>query len=417
MVPGISLESSRKAALLSETRTGVYAAAGIHPNELCPDSHSPDITLDLPEILLHPRVIAVGETGLDFYRDRVPEKLQIEVFKEHISLAEAFGLTLIVHSRGAEGEVLDVLGDDVTVPVIMHCYTGGDDTARKAADRGYYIGFTGALTFRKNDRLRDLAASLPADRILIETDAPYMSPEPVRGRRNEPSNVRYIADTVSDVWRRDPEETAVTLMRNSLRAMQLGPDRRTDLVYLLYGNIYMNITGRCSNRCRFCIKDRTDGIGGYYLAHHCEPLEERLDSVIGALTPDMGKELVFCGYGEPTMRPELLKRLAGSASERGFSVRLNTNGTCLSRLSPGETFELLEPFDTVSISLNASGREEYSSICRPQDENAWDRLIEFIELARMAASVRLTAVRYPGVEVESVKELAESLSLPLKVRG
>ena len=179
----------------------------------------------------------------------------------------------------------------------------------------------------------------------------------------------------------------------------------------------MNITGRCTNRCRFCIKERTDGIGGYYLAHHGEPFEGRLESIIGTLSPHMGKELVFCGYGEPTMRPELLKRLARSADGRGFSVRLNTNGTCLSWLSLEETAELLEPFDAVSISLNTSCREEYNTICRPADGNAWDRLMEFIELAGRVASVSLTAVRYSGIEMESVQKLAKNLSLPLRIRG
>jgi TatD DNase family protein len=179
----------------------------------------------------------------------------------------------------------------------------------------------------------------------------------------------------------------------------------------------MNITGRCSNRCRFCIKDRADGIGGYYLAHHGEPLEGRLESIIETLSPRMGEELVFCGYGEPTMRPELLKKLARSAAGKGFPVRLNTNGTCLSWLSHEETALLLEPFDTVSISLNTSCREEYNNICRPADGNAWDRLMEFIDLAGRTASVCLTAVRYSGVEMESVKKLAKNLSLPLRIRG
>jgi len=379
MVPGISLESSLKAAFLSETRAGVYAAAGIHPNEFDPDI--PFDPADISEILLHPRVIAVGETGLDFYRDRVPGKLQIEVFKEHIRLAETFGFTLIVHSRNAEREVLDVLGDDSTVPVIMHCFTGPSDIALEAADRGYYIGFAGPVTFTGNHRLRDLAGSLPQDSILIETDAPYLSPEPLRGSRNEPSNVRYIAEALSEIWDTDAMMTSGILMKNSLEALQLGGVRRTDLVYLLYGNIYMNITGMCTNRCRFCIKERADGIGNYYLKHHREPLEERLESIIDSLSPRTEGELVFCGYGEPTMRPELLKKLARSASGRGFTVRLNTNGTCLSWLSPSETASLLEPFDTVSVSLNASCRDEYNTVCRPADENAWDRLLEFIELA------------------------------------
>ena len=414
LVPGISTESSLRAAFLSETRTGVFAAAGIHPNEFNPES--PDNPDDITEILLRPRVIAVGETGLDLYRDRVPAGLQIKLFEEHIRMAETFGLTLIVHSRSAEREVLDVLGDDVAVPVIMHCYTGPDDIAREAAERGYYIGFAGPLTFRRNLRLRELAGSLPADSILIETDAPYLSPEPVRGRRNEPSNVKYIADAISDIWGSDPEETDRILMRNSMNALQLGSSRRTDLVYRLHGNIYMNITDRCDNQCRFCIKERADGIGGYYLKHHGEPDEERLKSIVGILRPHMEEELVFCGYGEPTMRPELLSKLAASASDRGFSVRLNTNGTSLTRMSAEETVELLKAFDTVSVSLNACCREEYNSICRPKNENTWDRLMEFIELAERVVSVRLTAVRYPGVNMKSIAGLAKRLNLPFRIR-
>lgn len=415
MVPGISIESSLEAAFLSENRTGVYAAAGIHPNEFGTDfQYNP---ADISGILLRPGVIAVGETGLDLYHERTHAELQIEMFTRHIRLAEAFGLTLIVHSRNAEKEVLDVLDYDIDVPVILHCFTGPSDIAMEAAERGYYIGFAGPLTFRKNHRLRDLVRSLPHDRILIETDAPYLSPEPLRGRRNEPSNVRYVADAVSEIWDMDISATAEILKNNSLNVLQRGSRPRTDLVYSLYGNIYMNITGRCANRCSFCIKERADGIGGYYLKHHDEPPEGRLESIIETLSPHMGKELVFCGYGEPTMRPELLGRLARSAADRGFPVRLNTNGTCLSWLSHEETALLLEPFDTVSISLNSSCREEYNSICRPSDGNAWDRLMEFIQLAGKAASVSLTAVRHSGAEMQSVKKLAKKLDFPLRIRG
>ena len=413
MVPGISVKSSVRAAELSEIYHGIYAAAGIHPNEI----ESPCDFDDIPEILLNPGVIAVGETGLDLYHDRIPVELQIEYFKKHISLAEAFGLTLIVHSRSAEREVLDVLGDDVAVPVIMHCYTGPDTIAREAASRGYYVGFAGPLSFKKNGRLRDLAGSLPADRILIETDAPYLSPEPVRGKRNEPSNVKYIAGILSQIWGTNPEDTSEILLSNSLKALQMAHPRRTDLAYRMYGNIYMNITDRCTNSCMFCIKDRTDGIGGYHLKHHGEPDGKQLESIIEQLQPGMGNELVFCGYGEPTMRPELLKRLAERASEKGFPVRLNTNGTCLERLSLEKTVELLEPFDSVSVSLNASCKDEYNGICRPSEETAWESLMKFIELAVKSASVKLTAVSYPGLDIESVAKLAASLNLPFRARG
>ncbi len=409
------MESSIRAAEISRSRSGVYAAAGVHPNDL--NSEASDCTDFIAGILLHPAVVAVGETGLDLYHDRIPLTRQRECFRKHIVMAEAFGLTLIVHSRNAEREVLDTLPENLSVPVIMHCYTGPDDIAMEAASRGYYIGFAGPVTFQRNDRLRDLARSLPVDRILIETDSPYLSPEPVRGRRNEPSNVSFIAETLSEIWDENYEDTAEILLRNSLEALQLSPLRRTDLAYRLSGNIYMNITGKCSNNCRFCIKNMTDGIEGYYLKHHEEPGRERLEAIIELLEPDMGNELVFCGFGEPTMRPELLRNLAEKASEKGFSVRLNTNGTCLERLSFEETAELLAPFNSVSVSLNASSREEYNRICRPAEATAWDSMMKFIELAEKIASVRLTAVKYPGLDMGPVRELAGNLNLPFRARG
>ncbi len=415
MVPGITPESSRKAAQLSGKYQGVFAAAGIHPNEA--DINSADMLTDIARTVLYPGVIAVGETGLDFFHKRVSASLQIELFEKHIHLAEIFGLTLIVHSRDAEETVLDVLGENPEVPVIMHCYTGPDKVAQEAADRGFFIGFAGPLTYRRNDRLRKLAGLLPKEQVLVETDAPYLTPEPVRGKRNEPSYVIHTAGVLADLWNMDMLSASKILLDNSLRAFQLAPVARTDLVYMLYNRIYMNITGRCTNHCLFCVKDRTDGIGGYYLKHHEEPSFKALKDIVGALQPEWAEEIVFCGYGEPTMRPELLQALAKTVAEKGFSVRLNTNGLCLERLSPEETLGLLEPFDDVSISLNASDMEEYNAVCVPENDSAWDNLQKFIQLSRKVCRTRLTAVRYPGADMKSVAAYALKINLPLRIRG
>ncbi|MCK5065172.1 MAG: TatD family nuclease-associated radical SAM protein [Candidatus Fermentibacteraceae bacterium] len=414
MVPGISSDISRKAAELSGYQ-GIYAAAGIHPNEA--DIDSIDMLPDIVRTVLYPGVLAVGETGLDFFHKRVSHSLQIELFEKHIHLAAIFGLTLIVHSRDAEETVLAVLGDNPGVPVIMHCYTGPDEIAQEAADRGFFIGFAGTLTYRQNDRLRRLAASLPKEQVLVETDAPYLAPEPVRGERNEPCYVVHIAKVLADLWNMDMLSASKTLLDNSLRAFQLAPVPRTDLVYMLYNRIYMNITGRCTNHCLFCIRDRTDSLGGYYLKHHEEPSEKRLKDIVCMLQPEWAEEIVFCGYGEPTMRSELLSTLANTASEKGFSVRLNTNGLCLERLSPEETLRLLEPFNDVSVSLNAPDMEEYNALCVPDSDSAWDNLLEFIQLSRKICRTRLTAVRYPGADMETVTAYAEKLNLPLRIRG
>ena len=286
-----------------------------------------------------------------------------------------------------------------------------------AVDRGYFIGFAGPLTYRRNDRLRKLAGILPKDKVLVETDAPYLTPEPVRGEKNEPCFVIHTALMMSDIWNTDMLSASKILLDNSLRAFQLAPMPRTDLVYMLYNRIYMNITGRCTNQCRFCVRDRTDGLGGYYLKHHEEPSEKRLKDIVDILQPEWAEEIVFCGYGEPTMRPELLFKLADTASEKGFSVRLNTNGLCLDRLSSEETLRLLEPFDDVSISLNASDMEEYNAICVPDSDSAWDNLLEFIQLSRKICRTRLTAVRHSGADMKSVAAFAEEIKLPLRIRG
>ncbi|OPL19982.1 MAG: hypothetical protein AVO35_00560 [Candidatus Aegiribacteria sp. MLS_C] len=371
----------------------------------------------IASLLVRPGVVAVGETGMDLYHDRVPVERQEELFRAHIRMAAAFGLTLVVHSRDAEEKVLQVLGDGPGVPVVMHCYTGPSKTAAAAAEKGFYVGFAGPLTYRGNQRLRELAASLPPDRILAETDSPYLSPEPVRGRRNEPANLVYIVETLSEAAGRDPGDISAQLMQNSLRAFQLGEHRRTDLIYSLYGNIYVNMTGQCTNSCRFCIRDRTDGLGGYYLRHDAEPEESRLREIVSLLPEGSGRKLVFCGYGEPTMRPALLFDLAVSAYRKGYRVRLNTNGTCLLWLSRERTADLLGQFGTVSISLNASSREEYDRLCRPGSPEAWDSLMAFIRMAAEISSPVLTAVRYPGVDMDAVGALAGSLGIPFRIRG
>ncbi|MBD3277423.1 MAG: radical SAM protein [Candidatus Aegiribacteria sp.] len=415
MVPGIDPQTSRLAADLSGEFPSIFASAGIHPNLTGIDSSGS--MGEVADLLVEPGVVAVGETGLDFYRMTIPKEVQKSSLRKHLEMAEAFGMTLIVHSRGAEAEVLEQLGDNVEVPVIMHCYTGPDEVACAAARRGWFIGFAGPLTYKKNGYLRELAGSLPPDRILAETDSPYLSPEPVRGVRNEPSNLVYIAETLAAVMDLELDSTAKILRRNALEAFQLGGNRRTDLVYRLYGNIYMNITGKCDNSCRFCIRQRTDGLGGYYLRHHSDPEPERLRSIIDLLTVHPGEELVFCGYGEPTMRPALLEELAGRASRKGFTVRLNTNGTCLTRMSADRASEMLAHFDKVSVSLNASCRDEYRELCRPGDPRAWDELLRFVELASEISSVRATAVRYPGIDTKAVKRLARRLGLTFRTRG
>ncbi len=417
LVPGTDAASSEAAADLAASHPGVFAAAGIHPSEAEAGSVGA-LRSQVLRTALRPEVIAIGETGMDMHRPGAPAGTQADLLAAHLHAAEALGLPLVVHSRDAEPEVLEVLGDAPRCPVVLHCYTGPGESARRASERGFMVGLAGAVTYRANSGLRETVASLPPESLLLETDAPWLSPEPVRGGRNEPANVRHVLRAVAGALGRPEREVAEQTTRSARRTLGLAAPRRTDLVYVLRGTIYLNITGRCTNSCTFCIRGLTEGLGGYHLAHHGEPEAWRLRRLVGLLEPSWSGsgELVFCGYGEPTMRPGLLRELADAASRRGFRVRLNTNGLCLSRMEEGETRRMLAPFDVVSVSLNAPDAETYERVCRPGTGDAWRELMAFIRLAAEMKDVRLTAVGRSGVEEEATGDLASSMGLSFRMR-
>lgn len=417
LVPGIDIASSRTAARLAAQYDGVWAAAGIQPTNV-PDCGD-EVLGELKRLLLESGVIAVGETGLDCYHDQTTLSAQIEWLHLHIVLAEDLGYPLVLHSRSAEDRLLEELPTDLDVPVILHCYTGSQGIALKAVDRGYYIGFAGPLTYKSNDELRELVRLLPADRILVETDSPWLSPEPFRGSVNEPARVGLVADAVASSRGLSREEARSLLWRNSLDALLLAPGcRRTDLLYRLGNNLYANITGRCNCDCIFCLRFRQDGVGGYYLKHREEPSSDRLKACFELLEPGWFEELVFCGFGEPTQRGDLLIELASIARRKGYRTRLDTNGLALELMHERKVRKLLGCFDRVSVSLNESSEKGYGKICRTGYQDPWGSLLRFISLSkRTGCQTTLTAVRYPGVDLTGAENLAGELGLPFRIRG
>ena len=415
LVPSVDLPSSRASSGIAGER-GLWSAAGLHPNHL--EEASEDSFHGIRRLCLLPQAAAVGETGLDHYRDRFPRKLQLHWFQRQIGLAEALGLPLVVHSRGAEEEVLDVLPGNPSFPVILHSWNGGLETTGKALSRGFYMGFTGAVTYRRSASAGVFDA-VPRELVLPETDAPFLPPEPFRGRRNEPAHTGVVARWIALRWGVPVAEACSVLWENSLRAFRLHPEnRRTHLVYPLEDRLYVNLTGLCDSDCAFCVRKRQDGIGGYFLRHPEEPSRESLLAALKAAEPREYAEVVFCGYGEPTMRPDLLAEAADMASAAGAATRLNTNGLCLDRLSPEETGNLLRRFTRVSVSLNASGAAEYRRICPGGCDDGWEKLMSFIRLVgKLGISGRLTAVAGSGADIPKVRALASRLEMPFTLRG
>lgn len=193
---GTNLETSQKALEIAESADGIFAAAGFHPADS--EKATADALERLPELLKHKKVVAVGETGLDFFRDYAPRDVQENAFRAHIRLARDFQLPLIIHSRAAEARVLDVLAEEGAQNVggILHCFAGNAEEAQRAVELNFHLGFGGIVTF-KNSGALPVALGVPRERLVLETDCPFLAPVPKRGKRNEPAYVWHVADCLA----------------------------------------------------------------------------------------------------------------------------------------------------------------------------------------------------------------------------
>ena len=219
---GYDVPTSERAVEIASAKEQIYATAGIHPNESSAASEADWARIQ--ELLRSPKVVAVGETGLDYYRDRSPAQVQRRAFERQIRLAEELDLPIVVHSRNAVRECLDMLSD-VGVPPkggVMHSLEGGPDDAAAAIEMGLHVSANGMATWKNRGDLREMLKAAPLDRLLLETDAPYLSPTPVRGRRNEPAYVRHVAECVAEVYAPiSPDELAARSTANAIRLFGL----------------------------------------------------------------------------------------------------------------------------------------------------------------------------------------------------
>ena len=216
---GIDVESSRRAAALAE-QEGVVAAVGVHPNSA---GEFDDVAAGaVAELLAFEQVVAVGETGLDFYRDACPEELQFEAFTAHIRLAKAHHLALVIHTRASVGRTLDLL-EDVGVPerLVFHCWSGNSDELNRALDVGAFVSFAGNISFPNAVPLREVAASVSDDRILVETDSPFLTPVPHRGKPNRPALVPHVGAVLAQARGTEVEDLAALTTANARRLFGL----------------------------------------------------------------------------------------------------------------------------------------------------------------------------------------------------
>jgi TatD DNase family protein len=224
--PGINLESSQTVIQLSENHAEVFAAVGIHPNEAL--SWNSETLAQLSGLAQHHKVKAIGEIGLDYYRDRAPRALQKRIFQEQLDLAAELNLPVIIHSRESLEDVLAILEDWfhslleteidlVNHPGVLHSFSGDEQAAKKAFSNNFFVGVTGPVTFRNAGGLRDIVQRLPIDNLVIETDSPFLTPHPHRGRRNEPANVKLIAEKIAELKQESYNNIAEITTANARR--------------------------------------------------------------------------------------------------------------------------------------------------------------------------------------------------------
>jgi len=220
MNPGCSLSSSRNASLLSQKYDYIYAAVGSHPDVA--DEVNEEVLEEYRRLIAeNPKIKAIGEIGLDYHYEDIPRQIQQKAFRMQMALAKELGIPVIVHERDAHEDGMKMVEEFPEVTGVFHCYSGSAEMAKELVKRGWYIGFTGVLTFKNARKAVEVAKAIPLDRIVLETDCPYMSPDPFRGRRNDPGKLYRMAEKLAEIRGLTLEEIHTITTENGKRLYRI----------------------------------------------------------------------------------------------------------------------------------------------------------------------------------------------------
>jgi TatD DNase family protein len=405
---GEGIEGNGKAVELARQDERIYATVGVHPHDA---EHFDEKWLsELISMISEEEVVAIGETGLDYHRMHASPELQQKCFRSHLKLAHQYDKPIIIHDRDAHEDIWKIIQEE-GVPAskgVFHCFSGDLAFAEKVVEAGFFISIPGIVTYPSANDLRGVAASIPLENMMFETDCPYLAPQRFRGKRNEPAYVREVAKEVANLKGLAETDVARVTTLNAKRLFRLpGAALEPRIAYRIRNSLYLNLTNRCNLKCTFCSKHSAYEVKGYFLRLPREPDIEQVFQAMGH--PEQYDEVVFCGFGEPTKRLELVKEVARRMKMAGVKrVRLNTDGLANLVYGRNVTEELGGLIDAVSVSLNAHDGKTYAHLC-PSSHGDKEKFIP---------EVVATVVLLPEVNVDRCRKVAEEeLGVSFKVRS
>ncbi len=416
---GVDLESSKRSIELANQYQNIYAVIGVHPHDS--KSVPKDYIEQMQKMIDDDRksarkIVAIGESGLDYYRDLSPRDIQRRIFREQLELAKSLDLPVVVHIREAIDDSFKILKDSGVKRGVLHSFPGNAAEAKAGIGMGFFISFAGPITYPKSSR-PEVAASLPLRRIMAETDSPYLTPQAFRGKHNKPEYVRFVIEKLAEIFAPytfDDIERITSY--NARRLFGLPIDKTGKIVYKIRRSLYINLTNRCTNNCGFCIRSHGGVVAGHYLRLKSEPSTA---DVLTAIDNEKDfDEVVFCGLGEPTLRLKELMEIAQAMKARKIPVRLDTNGhgSLINKVDLPPM--LVGLIDKVSVSLNAQDADTYLKLCKPdRGKESYDAMLKFIKgCAANHIETAATVVDLPEVDIEACRKIAQSLGAAFRIR-
>lgn len=399
---------------LVETHEMLYGVIGVHPHQA--ELYSAELQERVEGGLAHPKFVAMGEIGLDYYYDFAPKATQQEVFREQLRRAQDLRVPFVVHLRDAADDLIAILKEEQRglYHGVVHCFSEDWPTAETLLEMGFHLSFTGNVTFKQLEGLRDVLRQVPRDRVFIETDSPFMTPTPFRGKRCEPGAVPFVALQFAECWGVSPFEVGRMTKENAINFFRLPATIEEPIIAApLQGGRYLNVTSRTDHH----------GLLPWPRAHGL-PLDQEwwlptspgVDTLLDEAAAAEAGNIVLGGLGDPLLHDGFIELLEGVCTD-GRSVTVETSGPTTGKDIPAAVERLRRSGAQVALRLCGHTEKYFREAHRPTTDDAFGRVLRFAKALREAdVPTEVLALAYPKVKEGAFSNFVErELQLPLRL--